>query len=75
MPYTVAVHIWLVVYRMVQNYSYKCRKRRVQGIYGKDGILLANACNCAYRAKYAIVEGLYIASGSIGIYGGNPFRL
>ncbi len=68
-----AVHIWLVVYGMVQNYSYKCRKRAYKGIIGKVVFLLVDVRNCAYRAKYAVIEGLYMVSGSIGIYGGSSF--
>ena len=73
--YMAAVHIWLVVYGMVQNYSYKCRKRAYKKIYREDGILLGNTRNCAHRAEYAVVEGLYIVSGSIRIYRVVPFRL
>ena len=71
--YTAAMHIWLVVYGMVQNCSYKCRKRACKKIYREDGILLGNTRNCAYRAKYAVVEGLYmVVSGYMGVV---PFRL
>ena len=58
---------------MMRNCSYKCRKRAYKKIYREDGILLGNTRNCAYRAKYAVVGGLYMVSGSIGIYGGSSF--
>ena len=40
---------------MVQNCSYKCRKRACKKIYREDGILLGNIRNCAYRGMCAIV--------------------
>ena len=57
--YTAAVHMWLVIYRMVQNYSYKCRKRAYKGIIGKMVFLLVDVRNCAYRGKYAVIKPVY----------------
>ena len=44
-------------------------KERVRRYIGKMVFLLVDVRNRAYRAKYAVIVGLYMVSGSIGIYG------
>ena len=48
-------------------------KERVRRYIGKMVFLLGNTRNCAYRAKYAVIVGLYMVSGIIGIYCGSSF--
>ena len=65
--YTVRYMAWYRIAPVIAG------KERIRRYIGKMVFSLGNTRNCAYRAKYAVIEGLYMVTGIIGIYGGSSF--